>query len=299
VTVPERADPAKLSVPTRDGRSVDVRVNGPEDAMPLVFHHGTPMSAVAFGPFVDAAADRGLRLVTYSRPGYGSSTRHEGRSVADCAADVAAIVDKLGADRFFTAGWSGGGPPALATAALLTDRVIVAATIAGVGPADAPDLDFMDGMAPENVEEFGLATHDRAALTAFVEREATAMLEATPEELADVLGGLIPPVDRAVLTGDFAAFFSESDREAFLTGIWGWYDDDLAFVRDWAFDPGAIRAPVHVWQGALDTMVPFAHGTWLAGRLATARAHLFDGDGHLSITIGRFAQILDALLESS
>jgi pimeloyl-ACP methyl ester carboxylesterase len=294
-----RAGPAELSVLTRDGRSVDVRVDGPEDAVPLVFHHGTPMSAVAFGPFVDAASERGLRFVSYSRPGYGSSTRHEGRSVADCAADVAAIVDGLGADRFYTAGWSGGGPHALATAALLPDRVIAAATIAGAGPADAPDLDFLDGMAPENVEEFGLAMRDPTALKAFVEREAAAMLEATPEELADVLGGLIPPVDRAVMTGDFAAFFSESDREAFRTGIWGWYDDDMAFVREWGFDRGAIQAPIHVWQGALDTMVPFAHGTWLAGRLPTARPHLFDGDGHLSITIGRFAEILDALREPS
>jgi pimeloyl-ACP methyl ester carboxylesterase len=298
VSVPERAEPGDRSITTRDGRSVDVRVHGPENAIPLVFHHGTPMSAVAFGPFVDAASERGLRLVTYSRPGYGSSTRHEGRSVADCAADVGAIVDELGADRFFTAGWSGGGPHALATAALLPDRVIAAATIAGA-PADAPDLDFLDGMAPENVEEFGLAMHDPAALRAFVEREAKGLLLATPEELADVLGGLIPPVDRAVLTGDFAMFFSASDREAFRTGIWGWFDDDMAFVRDWGFDPDAIRAPVHVWQGALDTMVPFAHGTWLAGRLPTARPHLFDGDGHLSITIGRFAEILDALREPS
>jgi pimeloyl-ACP methyl ester carboxylesterase len=257
------------------------------------------MSAVAFGPFVDAAAERGLRLVTYSRPGYGSSTRHEGRSVADCAADVAAIANELGAERFLTAGWSGGGPHTLATAALLPDRVIATATIAGAGPADAPDLDFLDGMAPENVEEFGLAMHDPSALKAFVEREAAEMLEATPEQLADVLGGLIPPVDRAVLTDDFAAFFSESGREAFRTGIWGWYDDDMAFVRDWGFDPRAIRTPVHVWQGALDTMVPFAHGTWLAERLPAARAHLFDDDGHLSITIGRFAEILDALQQRS
>jgi pimeloyl-ACP methyl ester carboxylesterase len=299
VTVTERAEPTELSVATRDGRSVDVRVHGPAAGIPVVFHHGTPMSAVAFGPFVDAASERGLRFVTYSRPGYGSSTRHEGRSVADCAADVAAIADELGAERFLTAGWSGGGPHALATAALLPDRVIAAATIAGVGPADASDLDFLQGMAPENVEEFGLAMRDHDGLVAFLEHEAKSLLGASPEEIADVLGGLIPPVDRAVLSGDFAAFFSASDEEAFRTGIWGWYDDDVAFVRDWGFDPGAIRAPVHVWQGALDTMVPFAHGTWLAGRLPTARAHLFDGDGHLSITIGRFAEILDVLREPS
>jgi pimeloyl-ACP methyl ester carboxylesterase len=154
-------------------------------------------------------------------------------------------------------------------------------------------------MAPENVEEFGLAMRDHDGLVAFLERESASLLAATPEDIDDVLGGLIPPVDKAVLTGDFAEFFAESDRVAFRSGIWGWYDDDLAFVRGWGFDPDAIRAPVHVWQGSLDTMVPYAHGAWLAGRLSTARPHLLDGDGHLSITIGRFAEVLDTLAASS
>jgi pimeloyl-ACP methyl ester carboxylesterase len=289
----------ELRVETEDGRTLDVRVQGPEDGTAFVFQHGTPMSAVTFAPFVDLAAERGLRTVTYSRPGYGGSTRHEGRSVADAAGDVAAIADELGADRFLTAGWSGGGPHALATAALLPERVLAAATLAGVGPSDAPDLDFLAGMAPENVEEFGLAMHDHDGLLAFVRRGAADMLEATPEQVADVLGGLAPPVDRAVLTGAFAEFFAESDREAFREGVWGWYDDDLAFVRPWGFDLDGIRMPVDVWQGTLDAMVPAQHGPWLVEHLPTARPHLLDGEGHLSIVIGKFADALDALMDAA
>ena len=288
----------RTTVTTGDGRTLDVLATGPSDGALLMLHHGTPGSGLPYAPFADAASDRGLRAVSYSRPGYGSSTRLEGRSVADCAADVAAIADALGTDRFFTTGWSGGGPHALATAALLPGRVIGAATIAGAGPSDAHDLDFLDGMASENVEEFGLAMRDPSGLAVFIERESASMLAATPEELADVLGGLVPPVDRAVLTGDFAAYLTESDREAFRTGTWGWYDDDLAFTRAWGFDLDSIQAPVHVWQGALDAMVPFSHGRWLGANVPSARTHLFDDEGHLSIAVGRFGEIVDALVDA-
>ena len=102
-----------------------------------------------YAPLVELGAERGLRHVVYLRPGYGDSERCPGRAVADCAADTAAIADWLGVERFYTAGRSGGGPHALACAALLPDRVIAAATIAGVAPEDAEGLDWLAGMGQE------------------------------------------------------------------------------------------------------------------------------------------------------
>src|SRR5262245_27944364 len=115
-------------------RTLDVLVSGPADGRAFVFHPGTPSAKVQFAPFVDAASERGLRTVTYSRPGYGGSTRHEGRTVGDAAADTAAILDAIGADEAVTAGASGGGPHTLACAALLPDRIAACASIAGVAP---------------------------------------------------------------------------------------------------------------------------------------------------------------------
>jgi pimeloyl-ACP methyl ester carboxylesterase len=137
------------SVTTSDGRVLEVSVSGPEDGVPLICHHGTPGAALPWEPFVAAAAQRGLRHVEYSRPGYGASDRQAGRAVADCAADVTAILDALGAPRFYTYGWSGGGPHALACAALLGERVIKAASIAGVAPWESEGLDWLAGMGEE------------------------------------------------------------------------------------------------------------------------------------------------------
>jgi pimeloyl-ACP methyl ester carboxylesterase len=290
-----------FSFPLRlaDGRSLDVRVSGPDGATPLVLHNGTPSGSQQYPPFADAVAARGLRMVSYSRPGYAASSRQPGRTVADCAADTAAILDHLGVDRCYVSGASGGGPHALACAALLSDRVLACATIASVAPFGADGLDFLEGMAEENHREFGAALAGPAALQAYLEREASAYAEVTGEQVAEALGGLISPVDRAALTGDFAEYMAASVRRAVSGGIWGWLDDDLAFTRPWGFELGAIHVPVTVWQGGEDRMVPSSHGEWLAAHLPGAKAMLLPSEGHLSISVAKFGEIVDGLLESA
>jgi pimeloyl-ACP methyl ester carboxylesterase len=277
-----------------DGRQLEVLRHGPPDAFPLVFQCGTPNAPAEFPTLFDAVTAKGWQLVAHARPGYAGSTRHEGRSVADVAADVAAVLDHYGLDRFAVLGWSGGGPHALACAALLPERCAGAASLAGVAPYDAEGLDFLAGMGPENVEEFGAATRDQAELRAFLERFADGLRAITSEQVAAELGGLIDHVDRDALTGDLAESMARMLRRAVSTGTDGWFDDDLAFVKPWGFDLAAIRVPVSIWQGAHDMMVPFAHGEWLAAHVPGARVHLYDDEGHLSL-VSQLPRILDSL----
>jgi pimeloyl-ACP methyl ester carboxylesterase len=285
----------RMTVPAAGGRQLEVLAAGPADGLPLVFHNGTPGGLVAFGPMTAAAAQRGLRTVMYARPGYGASTPQPGRRVADAAADAAAVLDALGAEQFVSAGWSGGGPHALACAALLPQRCLGAATIAGVAPHDAAGLDWLAGMAGENVAEFGAATAGEAELTAFLTAAAGELREVTGEQMIAGLGDLASEADRAVLTGEFASYLAEAFRAALARGIAGWRDDDLAFVTDWGF-PLGTGARVAVWQGDQDMMVPSGHGKWLAASLPEARVRLVPGAGHLSLAVRQFGDILDDLL---
>ena len=281
-----------------DGRRLEVLAAGPDDGLPLVMHNGTPVGLVAYAPMVDAAARRGLRLVMCARPGYGDSTALPGRRVADVTGDVAAVLDELGAPRFVTVGSSGGGPHALACAARLPARCLAAATMAGVEPFTAEGLDWLDGMGAENVEEIGAATAGEAQLTSYLEAEAASLATITGPEVADGLGDLISAADKAAATGEFADYLAASFRAAVRTGIAGWRDDDLAFASDWGFtmaEAGA-GAPVAVWQGDQDMMVPWAHGNWLAVHIPGAVAHLLPGEGHLTLGITSFGAILDDLL---
>jgi pimeloyl-ACP methyl ester carboxylesterase len=280
-----------------DGRRLDIEISGPEDALPLVFHHGTPGSVKRFGVIERAAHERGLRLVTFSRPGYGDSTRLPGRSVADVAADVAAILDQLDAPRCLVAGWSGGGPHALATAALLPDRVAGALVIAGVAPWDADGLDFLAGMGAQNIDEFGLAVRGETAVRPGLEAEAVALRQATVADLVKGMETLLPDVDRAVLTDEYGADLAANFAEALRLSVDGWLDDDLAFVRPWGFSLADIAVPTFVWQGSEDLMVPFTHGQWLAGHIPGVTAHLESGEGHLSIGVGAMGAMLDELVK--
>jgi pimeloyl-ACP methyl ester carboxylesterase len=277
------------------GRRLEVEVAGPVDGLPLVFHYGTPGAPLTYPPIVDAATRHGLRTVLYGRPGYGASTPQPGRTVADAAADTAAILDALGAGTFVALGWSGGGPHALACAALLPGRCLAAATVASVAPYGSPGLDWLAGMGTDNLEEFAAALAGEAELTRYLEAQAAALTAVPAADLADALGDLVSEVDRAQLTGEFADFLARSFQAAVATGIDGWRDDDLAFIRGWGFEPDARRVPVTIWQGDQDRMVPYAHGQWLAEHVPGATARFHPGEGHLSM-LGSFEKIVNELV---
>jgi pimeloyl-ACP methyl ester carboxylesterase len=151
-------------------------------------------------------------------------------------------------------------------------------------------------MGEENLHEFGAMEAGPGELRAFLEAARPAVIGITGDEIAASLGDLIADADRAVLTGDFADWLATGFRTALAAGVVGWLDDDMAFMRSWGFDLGTIDVPVTIWHGDADRMVPFAHGRWLAEHVRGARAELCPGDGHLSITVARHGEILDALL---
>jgi pimeloyl-ACP methyl ester carboxylesterase/SAM-dependent methyltransferase len=290
-------NPDRLTVPAGQ-RTLDVLVDGPPGGLALVLHSGTPAGLAAFAPMTQEASARGLRTVRYSRPGYERSTPQPGRRVADAAADVAAILDWIGAGQFVTAGWSGGGPHALACAAGLPGRCLAAATIAGVAPRESPGLDWLDGMGPENLQEFAAAAEGEAALTRFLEAAVSQLAGISAPVVAEGLGGLVSPVDVAAITDEYAEYLAAELRAAVSGGIAGWRDDDLAFIAGWGFDLGAMdgQVPVAIWQGGQDRMVPAAHGAWLAAHVTGARPHLLPDHGHLTLAKTAFAEILDDLI---
>jgi pimeloyl-ACP methyl ester carboxylesterase len=281
-----------------DGRRLDMRVSGPADGLPLVFHHGTPGAATPIRVLERAVHARGLRLVTTSRPGYGRSTRQPGRSVVDVVADTEAVLGALGAERCLTMGWSGGGPHALACGARLPAAAAVL-VVAGVAPYDADDLDWMAGMGEDNVVEFSAALLGEGQLRPHLLQQGEVLRDIRAADIVASLQSLLPDVDRAVLTGEFGEDMAASFREALRTGVDGWLDDDLAFAKPWGFSLAEISAPTMIWQGSADLMVPFAHGQWLASRLPAAATHLEEGEGHLSVGLGQLDAMLDELVKAA
>lgn len=247
------------------------RPAGAGPATAVFWLHGSPNVGSPPEPLFEAAEANGLSWVSYDRPGYGGSAPNDGRRVSSAAADVAAVADALGIDRFAVLGHSGGGPHALACAALLPERVIAAVSVSAPAPFDADGLDWFAGWSPGIAAENRAATAGRAALQAH-------WAEAEQE--------------------DMSAFFTEDDLAA-LEGRWSWLvevvrqameqegdgflEDTLAAVQPWGFEPDAIRVPVLIVHGAADKMVPAAHGAWIASRCPTAESRVVPDAGHITV----------------
>lgn len=267
-------------VAASDGRILRVHDSGPDPAtsLTLVWHTGSPQTGALLEPVLDACRARGVRLVSYGRPGYGGSTANPGRDVASAAADVSAIADALGVDRFAAMGASGGGPHALACAALLPERVVGAVTLAGLAPYTGSD-DWFAGMQATSAL--------RSALVGRAAREEFAKVDDfDPEQFI--------AADYEALDAEWAPLGADAGR-AGAAGSRGLVDDDVAFVGSWGFDPGVITSPVLVVQGGLDRVVPAAHGFRLHGHLPGSAFWERPDDGHISI-LRAVPEALDWLL---
>lgn len=254
------------------GRTLVAAEWGDLSGVPVLLLHGTPGCRLDRHPNEELVRSLGVRLITYDRPGYGGSTRHRGRRIVECTPDVAAVADALGLGRFAIWGMAGGGPHALAVAARLADRVTRVLCVRCVAPYDALGDAWFTGMAPQNVEELHWAIQGEDRLAARLRKVDHAMREAVFNDPGRVLEGFdLPEADRRLLARpDVAEITRLSTFEQTRNGVWGWVDDDLAFMLPWGFDPASIVVPVRIEYGQADVLVPAEHGAWLASRMPGA-----------------------------
>lgn len=277
----------------RDGRTLDLLDNHHMSDSAVVFHHGTPGNSTSWREWIEELSGGQMRAIAASRPGYGQSDRHQGRKVVDVVDDLSQVLDQFEVTKFVSVGWSGGGPHALAMS--LDKRCAGVITLAGVGQYGQPDLDFLAGMGPENIEEFGVCLKGEHPLRDWMNANAVGMQHVTGAGLREAFGGLIGKADKEVLDGDFAEEMAAGMRRALSHGFDGWIDDDLAFVQEWGFDLSAINIPVLLWQGDDDLMVPHSHSRWLASKIPTAQLNFIPENGHISLIVKHRGEIVTQL----
>jgi pimeloyl-ACP methyl ester carboxylesterase len=268
------------TVQTADGRTLAVTESGDPQGLPVLVHMGTPNSRILYQPISADAAARGLRLISYDRPGYGGSTPSPGRDVASCAGDVRDICAALGIGRLAMWGISGGGPHVLACAALLPDLVAAVASLASPAPYGADGLDWFEGMGKDNADDFRLKLADAAAARAKMERDRLEFLAQTAEDAGSSFPSLLSP-----------EYLVTSSHAGLEPGAQGWWEDSVALADPWGFGLDQISVPVLVVHGDQDQFVPFGHGQWLAAHVPGAESWLLEGDGHLTLMENRIGEV--------
>jgi pimeloyl-ACP methyl ester carboxylesterase len=267
-------------VKTPDGRQLSTQTYGDPDGKPVFLLHGTPGSRLGPHPRGAVLHRLGIQLIAFDRPGYGESDRHQRRRVADAAADVLTIADAYGLEKFAVVGRSGGGPHALACAALLPNRLTRAAVLVGLAPRGADGLDWYDGMTESNILEHTAAAKGYEGVAALTEAAADAV-RADPASLLASLQPEMPDSDRRVVADrGIRSMLLETYAEALRTSSHGWIDDALAFYSPWGFDPATITVPVLLWHGAIDNLSPVSHARWLADRIPNAAVVVQAGAAH-------------------
>lgn len=262
----------EVDVLTAEGRSLhayDVGSTGQQDELVVMWHHGTPNTGAPPEPLFEAARSLGIRWIGYDRPSYGGSTPHPGATVAAAASDAGQIADQLGIGRFAVFGHSGGGPRALACAALLLDRVLAVVSASAPAPWQAAGLDYFAGMSDGSTRELRAAAQGRAAL-----EKVLAGREFDPQSFV--------PADYAALEGNWS-WFNSVVEAATANGFDGMVEDDLGTMAPWGFDLAEIAAPTLIMHGTDDRMVPSSHGEWLAAHCPAAELRLQRGVGHISV----------------
>jgi len=275
--------PAHLEhrIRTPDGRVLAVAEWGDPGGVPLFALHGTPGGRIGYWMDPGIYARHGLRRLTLDRPGYGESTRLAGRTVADIVPDIETIADALGVGTFAVTGGSGGGPHALACAALLGDRVLRCLADVSVAPYGAEGLDFLAGMNEGNVNEFNAALAGEDALRTMLVRERSTTLQRLADNRSDFLGDAyeMSEPDRAQMAKHLTRI-KHHFVSCLAPGVDGWVDDDLAFTKPWGFDVADIHVPMRLNYGRADNLVPAAHGDWLAAHIPGAIVDVTDV-GHM------------------
>lgn len=262
-----------------DGRVYAYEQWGDPDGLPLFWIHGTPGGRLSRYPDVSLWERLRLRVITVDRPGYGLSTPLPGRAVSHIAADVASVADHLSIGRFAVHGASGGGPHALAIAALLGDRVLACSAVCSAAPVEPDEI---AAMLEINQVGYRIMTEQgRAGITEFLTPWRERML-------ADPVAGLraaiadAPEQDHEWLSRpDVQQVHAESLTDALAPGLDGWVDDGMSLeIEPWGFDPSTIACPTDFWHSDDDANCPLSATRRLVDAVVGARLTVWEGQGH-------------------
>ena len=284
--------PLKLS----DGRVLEYIDNGVLSKSALILHHGTPTSMTVWNTWLAAAAEKGIRAIAFTRPGYAGSDRKADHRIIDSNDDLNEILNQLEVEKFVSVGWSGGGPYALASG--LLNRCTGVQLIASVSPYDAEDFDWFQDSTPEMIEETKVSAKSLEDCLAFKEGYYTELRDMTAEQL------LVEYEKRSSFKlfesayREFSKDLCFSMHDALRDGALGYAEDEFAFLRNWGFETKDVIVPVGIWQGLDDQSVSPHMARWLNANIQNPTLELLEGQHHGSIMVENREEILNAAIRA-
>jgi len=288
-------DEATLTLP--NGRAIDYLDTGDPSGRPIFFQPGSPNTRIMGKLWHPAAQAAGVRLISMSRPGYGSSTPITTQpTLSTVGHDIAALATTLSINEYAVFGSSGGAPFAAAAAALDPQRVRALGILAGPGPwreLEDPSWEPEERECLSRLDKGDLAGA-RADMRHLVENVWQADLrKLTGEARLNAWLANDPLADDET----YRTIMAEA-LNAILKGTEGAIFDGLAFGAGWDVDLHAIGAPTLLWYGGADKACPVRHGHWYAEQIPHADLTVFPDEDHLTVGDSHRPDFLAALLKA-
>lgn len=277
-----------------DARTLAYAEYGPPNGPAIVYCHGFPSSRIEaqlLGPAIDAL---GARVIAPDRPGYGGSDPASNRSLADFAADVVILLDRLGVAQAAVLGVSGGGPYALALLALYPERFSRAALVAALGPPEA--LAAVHERLPPVIRRAWRAAQRYPVLIPVGASLGVGILRLRSR--FELNAQFVSPSDVIVLADpEVRGLLRHSQREGLRQGGRGAVQDLALYMRPWGFRLATVRAPLTIWHGEADQLVPVDMAEHIATCVGHSRVRRLPGEGHYSLPIRYREAIMRSVLE--
>jgi pimeloyl-ACP methyl ester carboxylesterase len=288
-------DRTSQQIRLRDGRQLGFGEYGSTEGVPMVYFHGWPSSRLEAGAMHGLCSEMGVRVIAPDRPGFGLSDFLPGRTFLDFAADIAQLTDHLGLQRFPVLGMSGGGPYALACAHRLAERLTSVLLVCSVGPADAPNA--TQGMVAINRWLLAMARRFPRIAGCVAQACLWTIWREGHQVIPKQIEVRLPPADHLALASEeFRQALIASSTEALRHGVRAAATEGLLYARPWGFSLKEIQAPVFLWHGEMDVVVPPTMGHYLADTIPGCRAEFPPNDGHFSLPFTRLRDILKPAL---
>lgn len=284
------------SITLSDGRKLSYCDNGIDSNSALLFHHGTPGNAQIWETFFDAATEKGVRAISYTKAGYPGSDRASHNRVSDSKGDYLELLNQLGVTEFVSLGWSGGGPYALNST--FEDGCKGAELIAAVAPYSEMGANFLVGTdESETIELLDKKVSSKeASLEIALEDMKSFESLWTVEKWQSLFEVRKNYKEFADIYSKFTALVVPSLLNAVFTDPIGFATDDHLILSDWGFKTSEVTKPVSIWNGDQDTGVPVGHAHWQHSQIKGSTVHILEDQGHVTIMVEAMEPILDSAI---
>ena len=283
-----------------DGRKLVYDIYGAMEGNPYFYFHGYPSSRLEAQSIHEKAEERDIKLIAIDRPGMGLSDFQHNRKIVDWSSDISELSEELNLEKFGVVSFSAGAPYALACGLEIPEKLNKIVIVSALGGVDFKQ----PGLINYHKAIFRIAgslpliyrflfwwcrvRHIRGKNAAQKYYQLNLKLLAIKDQ--EVL-------QNSALLDAIVAYQCEACRK----GCKGLTHEAKLLGKPWGMNLNAISSDVRIylWHGIEDLIAPVTASKEIERMLPKSIANYKEDEGHISLLVNHYDEILEELQRSN